>query len=78
MAHIKKDLNMILNYLWPRPIGRSGRPSTAFSRDRLIVSSLKSLWRNCHINKVHNFESQPLNSPPVAGGLRPFILGLSG
>jgi len=33
-----------------------------------VVSSLKSLWRNCHINN-------PKDRPLVAGGLRLLILG---
>jgi len=36
---------------------------------RSVVSSLKALWRNCHINN-------PGDRPPVASGLRPLILGL--
>jgi len=34
-----------------------------------VVGSLKSVRRNCHINNLWDY-------PPVAGSLRPLILGL--
>jgi len=63
-VYIKRDLNVIFSYM------KCNR-STACPRGRSIVSSLKSLQKDCNINK-------PLDSPLVAGDIRPFILGSLG
>jgi len=50
-VHIKKDLNVIFNYLLPELSGCCRRPSVAYHWGRSVVGLLKSLRRNYHINE---------------------------
>jgi len=50
-VHIKKNFNVIFNYLLPKSSGRCRWPSAAYPWGHLVVELLISLRRNCHINE---------------------------